>query len=225
MSATPASAAQPSWTTRLIPPVLRGYRRSWLRADIVAGLTLAAVAIPETMGYTSIAQVPVITGLYTVLFPAVLFALLGSSRLLVVGADSATAAILAGRPGRPRDRRAQPNSPQWLAMGSADRSDLRRAAHPGPAAEAGVPRRLLVGLRADRLPHRCRHPGAHRPDPRHARGSPRDRAAGSSSSGDPDQPRPDTAALAGLRRRHPRDHRRLQEVHPEGARGRSSRWS
>ena len=83
-----------SLITRLTPDSLRGYRPAWLRTDIVAGVTLAAVAIPETMGYTSIAQVPVVTGLYTVIFPALLFALLGSSRLLVVGADSATAAIL-----------------------------------------------------------------------------------------------------------------------------------
>jgi MFS superfamily sulfate permease-like transporter len=64
-------------------------------ADIVAGLTLAALAIPEVMGYTKISGTPVVTGLYTMLIPAVLFALFGSSRHLVVGADSATAAILA----------------------------------------------------------------------------------------------------------------------------------
>src|SRR3954469_10894780 len=79
----------------LAPAWLRGYRRSWLTGDVVAGATLAAVAIPETMGYTSIAQTPVVTGLYTVIFPTIVFALVGSSRLLVVGADSATAAILA----------------------------------------------------------------------------------------------------------------------------------
>ena len=49
----------------LVPITLRGYQKPWLRADIVAGLTLAAVAIPETMGYTSIAQTPIVTGLYT----------------------------------------------------------------------------------------------------------------------------------------------------------------
>ena len=78
-----------------LPATLRGYQKSWLRTDLVAGVTLAAVAIPECMGYTSIAQTPIVTGLYTVIFPTILFALLGSSRLLVVGADSATAAILA----------------------------------------------------------------------------------------------------------------------------------
>ena len=64
-------------------------------AEVIAGLTLAALAIPEVMGYTKISGTPVITGLYTILIPMALFALFGSSRHLVVGADSATAAILA----------------------------------------------------------------------------------------------------------------------------------
>jgi len=63
--------------------------------EIIAGLTLAALAIPEVMGYTKISGTPVITGLYTILIPTALFAIFGSSRHLVVGADSATAAILA----------------------------------------------------------------------------------------------------------------------------------
>jgi high affinity sulfate transporter 1 len=64
-------------------------------AEILAGITLAAIAIPEVMGYTKISGTPVITGLYTMLIPTALFAVFGSSRHLVVGADSATAAILA----------------------------------------------------------------------------------------------------------------------------------
>ena len=80
---------------RYLPVSLRGYQRAWLSRDVVAGIGLAAVAIPECMGYTSIAQTPIVTGLYSIIFPTALFALLGSSRLLVVGADSATAAILA----------------------------------------------------------------------------------------------------------------------------------
>src|SRR3954451_18415985 len=79
----------------LVPVWLHGYKRAWLVTDLVAGATLAAVAIPETLGYTSIAQTPVVPGLYTVIFPTVLFALLGASRLLVPGAASAPAAILA----------------------------------------------------------------------------------------------------------------------------------
>lgn len=80
---------------RLLPPALSGYQRSWLRSDILAGATLAAVAIPESMGYSSIAHVPVVAGLYTIILPTAIFALVGSSRLMVVGADSATAALLA----------------------------------------------------------------------------------------------------------------------------------
>ena len=79
-------------------PVLQGILpldRKRIPADIAAGVTLAALGIPEVMGYTSIAGMPVITGLYTILIPIAVFALLGSSRHLVVGADSATAAIMA----------------------------------------------------------------------------------------------------------------------------------
>src|SRR3974390_835623 len=79
-------------------PILQGILpidRSRVPADILAGMTLAALAIPEVMGYTKISGTPVITGLYTILIPMALFAIFGSSRHLVVGADSATAAILA----------------------------------------------------------------------------------------------------------------------------------
>lgn len=63
--------------------------------EALAGVTLAALSIPEVMGYTQIAGVPVVAGLYTMLLPMLLFAMFGSSRQLVVGADSATAAMLA----------------------------------------------------------------------------------------------------------------------------------
>jgi high affinity sulfate transporter 1 len=102
----------------LVPVSLRGYKRSWLVTDLVAGATLSAVAIPETMGYTSIAQTPVVTGLYTIIFPTIVFALLGASRLLVVGADSATAAILAAGLGGAAIAGVTPNSPEWLAYTS-----------------------------------------------------------------------------------------------------------
>jgi sulfate permease, SulP family len=61
--------------------------------DALAGLTLASMNIPQVLGYTRIAGTPIVTGLYTVLLPLVAFALFGSSRHLVVAADSATAAI------------------------------------------------------------------------------------------------------------------------------------
>ena len=83
---------------RLRLPILQGVlpiKAEQIPTEVIAGLTLAALAIPEVMGYTKIAGTPVITGLYTMLIPTALFALFGSSRHLVVGADSATAAILA----------------------------------------------------------------------------------------------------------------------------------
>jgi SulP family sulfate permease len=79
-------------------PLLRGVLpidTNNLVSDIVAGVTLAALGIPEVMGYTKISGTPIVTGLYTLLLPVVAFALLGGSRHLVVAADSATAAILA----------------------------------------------------------------------------------------------------------------------------------
>ena len=70
--------------------------RAGAARDALAGFTLAAMNIPQALGYTKIAGTPVVTGLYTLLLPLVAFAVLGSSRYLVVAADSATAAILAG---------------------------------------------------------------------------------------------------------------------------------
>ena len=64
--------------------------------DAVAGIELAALSIPQALGYTSIAGTPAVTGFYTLLLPVLAFATFGSSRYLVVAADSATAAILAG---------------------------------------------------------------------------------------------------------------------------------
>jgi high affinity sulfate transporter 1 len=81
-------------------------------ADIIAGITLAALAIPEVLGYTKISGTPLITGLYTILLPMTLYALFGASRHLVVGADSATAAILAASIAS----MAAPRSAEWLAL-------------------------------------------------------------------------------------------------------------
>jgi high affinity sulfate transporter 1 len=90
------TANNPSGGFRL--PILQGVlpiKASQIPTELIAGITLAALAVPEVMGYTKIAGTPVITGLYTILIPMALFAIFGSSRHLVVGADSATAAILA----------------------------------------------------------------------------------------------------------------------------------
>src|SRR5436305_2966492 len=95
---------------------IRPYRREWLSRDVVAGITLAALAIPEVMGYTRIAGTPVITGLYTILIPILAFAVLGSSRHLVVGGDSATAAIMFAGIGALGISGLHPYTSQWLAL-------------------------------------------------------------------------------------------------------------
>ena len=79
-------------------PVLQGMlpiERSRVPAEVLAGLTLAALGIPAVLGYAKIAGMPLVTGLYTMLLPMAAYAILGSSRHLVVAADSATAVILA----------------------------------------------------------------------------------------------------------------------------------
>jgi sulfate permease, SulP family len=79
-------------------PLLQGLlplSRVQVVPDILAGVTLAALALPEVLGYTKIAGTPVITGIYTMLVPMLLYGIFGASRHLVVGADSATAAIIA----------------------------------------------------------------------------------------------------------------------------------
>jgi high affinity sulfate transporter 1 len=89
--------------------------RRRISTEVIAGTTLAALGIPEVMGYAKIAEVPVVLGLYTILIPIAVFAVLGSSRHLVVGADSATAAILAaGLAGL-----AAAGSPQYVALAAA----------------------------------------------------------------------------------------------------------
>jgi MFS superfamily sulfate permease-like transporter len=75
---------------------LRGYDRDWLRGDLVAGLTVWAVLIPEALAHAAIAGVSPVVGLYAAPGALLLYAALGSSRHLVTGPMSATAALIAG---------------------------------------------------------------------------------------------------------------------------------
>jgi sulfate permease, SulP family len=75
---------------------LRPFDRRQALRDCLAGVNLASINLPQVLGYARIAGMPVVTGFYTLLLPLVGFAMFGSSRHLVVAADSATAAILAG---------------------------------------------------------------------------------------------------------------------------------
>ncbi|RKS17105.1 high affinity sulfate transporter 1 [Pseudomonas sp. WPR_5_2] len=74
---------------------LGSYQRSWLKGDVIAGLTAAAVVIPKALAYATIAGLPVQVGLYTVLVPMAIYAVLGTSRPLSVSTTT-TLAILAG---------------------------------------------------------------------------------------------------------------------------------
>jgi sulfate permease, SulP family len=92
LSLPPASIAQ-----RLLPILgwLPGYRRDRVLPDVLAGLAVWAVMVPESMAYAGIVGVPPIMGLYTIVPPLMAYALLGTSRLLVVGPDTATGLISA----------------------------------------------------------------------------------------------------------------------------------
>jgi len=94
---------------------IRPFDRRRLLPDILAGVTLAALGIPVVMGYTKIIGTPVITGLYTLLLPMMAFAVFGSSRHLVVSADSATAAMVAAAL---TAMSFAPNTPRYVALTS-----------------------------------------------------------------------------------------------------------
>jgi SulP family sulfate permease len=90
----------------------RPFDRKLAVRDVFAGLTLASMNIPQVLGYTRIAGTPLVFGLYTALLPPIAFAIFGSSRHLVVAADSATAAIFSSS----LSRMAAPGSEKYMAM-------------------------------------------------------------------------------------------------------------
>ena len=85
------------------------------RRDVLAGLSLASMTIPQVLGYTRIAGTPLVTGLYTALLPVMAFAAFGASRHMVVAADSATAAIFSGA----LRGMAEPHSAHYLQLAGA----------------------------------------------------------------------------------------------------------
>ncbi|KHJ72606.1 SulP family inorganic anion transporter [Rhodococcus sp. Chr-9] len=73
----------------------RSYRRGWLRGDVTAGLALSALLVPTGMGYAQAAGLPPYTGLYATVVPMLVYAVVGPSRILVLGPDSALAPLIA----------------------------------------------------------------------------------------------------------------------------------
>jgi high affinity sulfate transporter 1 len=92
-----ARKARPAGIARWMPGIalLRSYQRAWLAKDLAAGLVLTAVLVPVGMGYAAAAGLPVIYGLYATIVPLLAYALFGPSRILVLGPDSALAALIA----------------------------------------------------------------------------------------------------------------------------------
>ncbi len=73
----------------------RGYRRSWLRGDVMAGLTVVAYLVPQAMAYATVAGLAPVAGLWAALLPLVIYAVMGSSRYLSAGPESSTALMTA----------------------------------------------------------------------------------------------------------------------------------
>jgi MFS superfamily sulfate permease-like transporter len=83
---------------------MRGYRPAWVRRDVMAGLTLVAIAVPEQMATAGLVGAPTVVGLYAFVAGSVAFAVLGRHPQLSIGADSTIAPVMAtgiGHPGRP----------------------------------------------------------------------------------------------------------------------------
>lgn len=74
---------------------VRNYKKKWLRSDIIAGVTVAAIAVPQAMAYAQLAGLPLFIGLYTALISMLVFAIFTTSRLAIVGPDAAMAALTA----------------------------------------------------------------------------------------------------------------------------------
>jgi sulfate permease, SulP family len=104
--------------------LVRGYRRSWLRGDLIAGVTVAAYLVPQVMAYAAVAGLPPVTGLWAALPSLVVYALLGSSSSLSMGPEATTALMTA------------------IAIGPLAAGDPARYAHLAAALA------LLVGLMA-----------------------------------------------------------------------------
>ena len=119
---------------RVVPILgwMRTYDRRWLRGDVVAGVTVAALIVPKNLGYAGIAGVPLQNGLYAAAAGAILYAVFGTSRQISMGPSSGLAAVAASA---------------VLAAGLTDEQDVAafvagdhaglRAAVPGPGACSG----------------------------------------------------------------------------------------
>ena len=93
------SPASQGWIARHVPILdwAPAYDRAWLRPDLIAGVTVAALVIPKALGYAGIANVPIENGLYAAAAGTILYALFGTSRQLSTGPSAALAAVAGQR--------------------------------------------------------------------------------------------------------------------------------
>ncbi|NQD90794.1 SulP family inorganic anion transporter, partial [Paenarthrobacter sp. CM16] len=91
-----AATTRPSAKDRLSSLwVLKGYKREWLRHDLIAGAALFSLLVPAGMAYAQAAGLPPVTGLYATVVPLLVYAAVGPSRIMVLGPDSALAPLIA----------------------------------------------------------------------------------------------------------------------------------
>jgi len=139
--------------SRIIPgvAVLRSYRAGWLRSDVMAGLILTALLVPQGMAYAELAGLPPITGLYTSILCLAGYAVFGPSKVLVLGPDSSLGPMIAAC-----------IIPLVAANGSRSRGRVRLRARPdgrgdhraGRGFQARVRRGPAVQTHPDRLHER-----------------------------------------------------------------------
>lgn len=113
---SPSLPARSNWE-RWLPlwPLLRNYQRKWLLKDLFAGLALSAILVPVGLSYAEAARLPIMVGLYATIGALVGYALFGPSRILVLGPDSALAALI----GATVVPLAQGDAAQTIALASA----------------------------------------------------------------------------------------------------------
>lgn len=134
-----ASSTKPPWTRRYVPLVgwVRGYSRDRVQSDLVAGLTVAALALPASMAYAELAGLPVTAGLYSLLLPVLAYAVLGSGVRVVIGPEGAVALLVAS------------SLAPLAAAGSAEYATLAAALAVAAGAVFLVARLLRIGWVAD----------------------------------------------------------------------------
>ncbi len=135
---------------------LLAYRKADLRFDVVAGLSVAAVALPVGIAYAEIARVPAVFGIYSAIFPLFAYALFGSSRQLMTGPDAATCIMAASALGAIAGGDPQHYLGLMVVLTAAHRPVLHRRRRRPPR----LRRQFSLAAHPRRLPerHRADHP-------------------------------------------------------------------